>query len=89
MGNILCDWNLDEKRLLLAKAYAALPAGGALIVYDGLIDDDRRERAMSLLVEPPHADRDARGRPLHRGGLPRLDGGGRASGRRPSSTSPA
>jgi hypothetical protein len=49
MGNILCDWNLDEKRLLLAKAYAALPEGGALIVYDGLIDDDRRERALSLL----------------------------------------
>ena len=35
MGNILGDWNLDErKRLLLAKAYAALPEGGALIVYD-------------------------------------------------------
>ena len=49
MGNILCDWNLEEKRLLLAKAYAALPAGGTLIVYDQLIDDDRRERALSLL----------------------------------------
>jgi hypothetical protein len=43
MGNILCDWNLEEKRVLLAKAYAALPAGGTLIVYD------RRERALSLL----------------------------------------
>lgn len=49
MGNILCDWDLAEKRLLLAKAYAALPEGGALIVYDGLIDDERRERALSLL----------------------------------------
>jgi O-methyltransferase len=49
MGNILCDWNLDEKRLLLAKAYDALPAGGALIVYDGLIDDDRRDNALGLL----------------------------------------
>ena len=50
MGNILADWNLEEKRLLLAKAYAALPAGGTLIVYDQLIDDDRRERALSLLL---------------------------------------
>ncbi len=50
MGHILCDWNSDEKRRLLAKAYDALPAGGALIVYDGLIDDDRRERAISLLA---------------------------------------
>jgi hypothetical protein len=49
MGHILCDWNLDEKRRLLAKAYDALPAGGALIVYDGLIDDDRRDNALGLL----------------------------------------
>lgn len=49
MGNILCDWNLEEKRLLLTKAYAALPEGGALIVYDQLIDDERRTNAFSLL----------------------------------------
>ena len=50
MGHILHDWDLEKKRLLLAKAYAALPAGGTLIVYDQLIDDDRRERALSLLL---------------------------------------
>jgi hypothetical protein len=50
MGNILGDWNLDERKVLLAKAYAALPDGGALIVYEQLIDDDRRERAISLLL---------------------------------------
>ena len=50
MGNILGDWSLDERRVLLAKAYAALPEGGALIVYEQLIDDERRERAVSLLV---------------------------------------
>jgi hypothetical protein len=32
MGHILHDWDLDEKRLLLQKAYEALPEGGALIV---------------------------------------------------------
>jgi O-methyltransferase domain len=50
MGRILHDWDLDEKRLLLEKAYAALPEGGALIVYESIIDDDRRENAFGLLM---------------------------------------
>lgn len=50
MGHILHDWNLEEKRMLLKKAYDALPAGGALIVYEALIDDDRRENALGLLM---------------------------------------
>ena len=33
-----------------AKAYDALPAGGALIVYDAIIDDERRENAFGLLM---------------------------------------
>jgi len=50
MGHILHDWDLDQKRMLLAKAYNALPAGGALIVFEALIDDDRRENAFGLLM---------------------------------------
>ena len=50
MGHILHDWNLEEKRMLLAKAHAALPEGGALIVYEALIDDARRENAFGLLM---------------------------------------
>ena len=50
MGHILHDWGLDKKRLLLAKAYEALPAGGALIVYETLIDDERRQNAVGLLM---------------------------------------
>lgn len=50
MGHILHDWSLAEKKTLLAKAHAALPAGGALIVYDAMIDDDRRENAYGLLM---------------------------------------
>jgi O-methyltransferase domain/Dimerisation domain len=50
MGHILHDWDLDEKRILLQKAYAALPDGGALIVYDAIIDDDRRANAFGLLM---------------------------------------
>ena len=49
MGLILEDWDLEQKRVLLAKAYAALPAGGALIVYEPMIDDARRANAFALL----------------------------------------
>lgn len=50
MGHILHDWDLAQKRALLAKAHAALPAGGSLIVYDAMIDDERRENAFGLLM---------------------------------------
>ncbi|MDY0882129.1 methyltransferase [Dongia soli] len=50
MGHILHDWDLAQKRVLLAKAYAALPTGGRLIVYDAMIDDQRREHAFGLLM---------------------------------------
>jgi precorrin-6B methylase 2 len=50
MGHILHDWGLDKKRLLLAKAYETLPAGGALIVYETIIDDERRQNAVGLLM---------------------------------------
>ncbi|HYG34137.1 MAG TPA: methyltransferase [Clostridia bacterium] len=49
-GHILHDWDLAAKRQLLAKAYAALPPGGAIIVYEALIDDDRRHNAFGLLM---------------------------------------
>src|SRR4051795_9141013 len=50
MGHILHDWGLDEKRTLLKKAYESLPEGGALIVYDAVIDDERRGNAFGLLM---------------------------------------
>jgi SAM-dependent methyltransferase len=50
MGHILHDWDLAEKRMLLDKAYEALPHGGALIVYEALIDDERRVKASGLLM---------------------------------------
>lgn len=50
MGHVLHDWSLDEKRTLLAKAHAALPAGGALVVYETIIDDARRANAFGLLM---------------------------------------
>jgi precorrin-6B methylase 2 len=50
MGRILHDWNLDEKKQLIAKVYAALPKGGAMIVYESIIDDERRQNAFGLLM---------------------------------------
>ena len=50
MGHILHDWNLEEKRLLLRKAYDALPDGGALIVHEAIIDDNRQKNVMGLLM---------------------------------------
>ena len=49
MGHILHDWGLEKKRML-RKAYAALPYGGALIIYDRVIDDERRKNAFGLLM---------------------------------------
>jgi predicted O-methyltransferase YrrM len=50
MGLILHDWNLDRKMHLIRLAYDALPAGGALIVIENLIDDARRENAFGLMM---------------------------------------
>lgn len=50
MGNILHDWNHEEKRTLLAKAADALTGAGALIVVENIIDDERREAAFGLLM---------------------------------------
>lgn len=50
MGNILHDWNLEKKKILIGKAYEALPEDGALIVIETLIDDARRTNAYGLLM---------------------------------------
>jgi len=50
MGHILHDWNLEEKKVLIRKAHAALPPGGAFIVYESIIDDERRQNAFGLMM---------------------------------------
>ena len=50
MGHILHDWDLDTKRMLIGKAYDALPPGGALVIFEALIDDDRSKNAFGLLM---------------------------------------
>jgi hypothetical protein len=50
MGHILHDWDLGQKKALLAKAFEALPKGGAVIAYDPILDDDRRQNTLGLLA---------------------------------------
>ena len=50
MGNILHDWNEEEKLLLIKKAYDALPKGGAFICIENIIDNNRSKNALGLLM---------------------------------------
>jgi len=50
MGMILHDWNLEKKLHLIRAAYDALPAGGAFVAIEHLIDDARRENAFGLMM---------------------------------------
>jgi hypothetical protein len=49
LGHMLHGWGPERKQTLLRKAYEALPDGGAVLVYDAVIDDARRENAFGLL----------------------------------------
>jgi hypothetical protein len=50
MGHILHDWDLPTKKMLIRKAFDALPIGGAFIVYEAIIDDERAKNAFALLM---------------------------------------
>jgi precorrin-6B methylase 2 len=50
MGHILHDWDLATKKALMRKAWDALPEGGAYVVYEAIIDDDRRKNAFGLMM---------------------------------------
>jgi cyclopropane fatty-acyl-phospholipid synthase-like methyltransferase len=50
MGQLLHGFTLEQRQLLLQKAHTALPDGGALIVYDAIIDDERRSNTYGLLM---------------------------------------
>jgi hypothetical protein len=50
MGHILHDWDLPTKKMLIRKAFEAIPAGGALVVYEAIIDDDRSKNAFGLMM---------------------------------------
>jgi precorrin-6B methylase 2 len=50
MGNILQDWGMKDKKMLIRKAFESLPQGGSLVVIENIIDDERRENAFGLMM---------------------------------------
>ena len=50
MGNILHDWGTKDKKMLIKKAYDALPKGGAFVVIENIIDNNRSKNAFGLLM---------------------------------------
>jgi hypothetical protein len=50
MGNILHDWDEDQKLSLMKSAYAALPKGGVFVAIENVIDDDRKANVFGLLM---------------------------------------
>jgi glyoxylase I family protein len=72
---MLHNWGRDAKQALLQRTYDALPEGGALIVYDMAIDDERPRQPGWPPDEPEHADHGPGGVRLHRCGLSKLAGG--------------
>jgi hypothetical protein len=50
MGNILHDWDEQNKMFLMKKAYEALPAGGAFVAIENIIDNERNKNAFGLLM---------------------------------------
>lgn len=50
MGNILHDWGIKDKLMLIKKAYNTLPEGGALIAIENIIDNERNKNAFGLMM---------------------------------------
>jgi hypothetical protein len=50
MGHILHDWDLPTKKMLIQKSFDAVPKGGALVVYESIIDNERSKNAFGLMM---------------------------------------
>ncbi|MEU7580904.1 methyltransferase [Streptomyces sp. NPDC041068] len=50
LGHVLHNWGREEKLRLLRAAHQALPDGGAVLVYETLIDDERCSNAVGLIL---------------------------------------
>lgn len=49
-GNVIHDWEDENKLILLKKAYAALKPGARIIVYESFIDDEERINTSSFIM---------------------------------------
>lgn len=50
MGNILHDWGMDKKQVLIKKAYDALPENGAFVVIENIIDNERSNNIFGMTM---------------------------------------
>jgi hypothetical protein len=50
MCNILHDWGEEDKKMLVDKAYKALPDHGTFVVIENIIDNERKQNAFGLLM---------------------------------------
>jgi len=50
MGNILHDWDEEKKLMLMKKAYETIPAGGAFVAIENIIDEDRKQNVFGLMM---------------------------------------
>lgn len=50
MGNILHDWDEENKISLMKKAYDALPANGAFVAIENIIDDERKQNVFGMMM---------------------------------------
>jgi precorrin-6B methylase 2 len=50
MANTMHDWAEEKKLLLMKKAYEALPAGGAFVAIENIIDDAREKNAFGMMM---------------------------------------
>ncbi|GAA3702852.1 methyltransferase [Nonomuraea antimicrobica] len=49
LGHVLHDWNAEQCVKLLRRVHEALPPGGRVLIYDSMIDDERRDPDRLLL----------------------------------------
>ncbi len=50
MCNVLHDWGLNDKKMLISKAFDALPENGTLAVIENVIDNERNKNAFGLMM---------------------------------------
>jgi hypothetical protein len=49
LGHVLHNWSPAERRRLVEKCYAALEPGGALLIYDAMLDDEPHDISKLLV----------------------------------------
>ncbi|WP_018656644.1 methyltransferase [Actinomadura flavalba] len=68
LAHVLIDWDEDVRRLLLARAFDALPEGGTVLVVDTLVEDARDAASAAGLLVSLHMLVDQRGGPSYTAG---------------------